>query len=244
MKLGPVWSQSCTYTLFTLFPVLVFSLVLLWKLRVSYDSDLAGLASNFNKVSGDLNKCVSLNMVLEGELKNKQGTVQKMSDERRRLENKKRGMAAAIKTVESRALNLTSKLLVKEVEAGILKEENRKLRETIDEMKEEMKVKEKEEKINQNIVKSSTLGDLSFGNTPVENKTRESKVDIIFHTKVKMTSEDNDYEDSSNSSVDPYEQHPSDTRHPSDKSQKGQKLKERVEENSDENQKKVAIVDK
>ena len=45
----------------------------------------------------------------------------KLFEEKRRFENRSSVLAAAIKTVEAKALNLTSKLLIREVETGILK---------------------------------------------------------------------------------------------------------------------------
>ena len=39
-----------TYTLFTLFPILLFALVTLWKLKLNYDEDIFQLEKKLSKV--------------------------------------------------------------------------------------------------------------------------------------------------------------------------------------------------
>ena len=39
-----------TYTLFTLFPILLFALVTLWKLKLNYDTDIVQLQTRLAKV--------------------------------------------------------------------------------------------------------------------------------------------------------------------------------------------------
>ena len=39
-----------TYTLFTLFPILLFALVTLWKLKLNYDTDIFQLQTRLAKV--------------------------------------------------------------------------------------------------------------------------------------------------------------------------------------------------
>lgn len=56
-------------------------------------------------------------------------------DERSSLRNKTNLLKDEIQNVEAKVLNLTSKLLLKEVEAGIEKEENKRLLKTIQDMK-------------------------------------------------------------------------------------------------------------
>ena len=48
-----------TYTLFTLFPILLFALVTLWKLKLNYDTDIYQLQTRLTKVTNRLN-CESL----------------------------------------------------------------------------------------------------------------------------------------------------------------------------------------
>ena len=50
-QFSPVWSQSMTYTLFTLFPILLFALVTLWKLKLNYDTDIFQLQDRLTKVT-------------------------------------------------------------------------------------------------------------------------------------------------------------------------------------------------
>ena len=40
-----------TYTLFTLFPILLFALVTLWKLKLNYDTDISQLQNRLAKVT-------------------------------------------------------------------------------------------------------------------------------------------------------------------------------------------------
>merc|ERR1711974_550723 len=99
MKFSPVWSQSMTYTLFTLFPILLFALVTLWKLKLNYDTDIFQLQDRLAKATLGLNKSSSLSLILDRKVKER------------------------MKTVEARALNPTSKLLIKEMDLGLLKKE-------------------------------------------------------------------------------------------------------------------------
>ena len=43
-----------TYTLFTLFPILLFALVTLWKLKLNYDTDIFQLQDRLAKVTNQV----------------------------------------------------------------------------------------------------------------------------------------------------------------------------------------------
>jgi len=176
------WSQTCTYGLFTLFPILVFSLVLLWKSNISYTQDTSSLADNLNLVTLDLNNCRLGEQKKQEKVETTKAALLKLFEEKKRLENRTYVLTKAIKNVEAKALNLTSKLLVREVETGMLKEENRKLKDVVKTLKWKLNAeKQKQEKLEKEKVPSKIAG-----NTSAEN----SKVDIILHTNVNLIKEE------------------------------------------------------
>ena len=132
MKIGAVWNQSCTYGIF---PILLFTLVTLWKMKAGHDNEMTQIRWQLDKAKEELNKATYLHSDAEEELRQKKDMMTKMMDERSKLVNKTDILQDEIKLVEVKVLNLTSKLLLKEVEAGIEKEENRRLLETIEDLK-------------------------------------------------------------------------------------------------------------
>jgi len=88
-----------------------------------------------DKAMKELDKSADLHHAAEKELDQERDMMKKVNDERGTLENKQSILKEEIKSVEDKVLNLTSKLLLKEVEAGIEKEENKRLMDTIEGMK-------------------------------------------------------------------------------------------------------------
>jgi len=129
------WNQSCTYGIFTLLPILLFVLVSLWQMKMSHDTEMKQIQWELDKATKELEKSVELSKAAEEELHQEKDTMKQISEERSRLQNKTNILKDEIKIVEDKVLNLTSKLLLKEVEAGIEKEENKRLLDTIENMK-------------------------------------------------------------------------------------------------------------
>ena len=62
-----------TYTLFTLFPILLFALVTLWKLKLNYDEDIFQLEKKLSKVGnqhhiplGNIDQCLLIIIIRQG----------------------------------------------------------------------------------------------------------------------------------------------------------------------------------
>jgi len=135
MKVKTAWNQSCTYGIFTLLPILLFALVSLWQMKMSHDNEMKQIQWELDKAMKELDKSADLHHAAEKELDQERDMMKKVNDERGNLENKQSILKEEIKSVEDKVLNLTSKLLLKEVEAGIEKEENKRLMDTIEGMK-------------------------------------------------------------------------------------------------------------
>merc|ERR1712108_45187 len=145
MKFSPVWSQSMTYTLFTLFPILLFALVTLWKLKLNYDTDIFQLQDRLTKATLGLNKSSSLSLILDRKVKEEEKENRQLKEENLLMTNKTDALKERMKTVEARALNLTSKLLIKEMDLGLLKKEKIRLEQQV-KQKTAPTLKEKKEK--------------------------------------------------------------------------------------------------
>merc|ERR1712212_708829 len=133
MKFSPVWSQSMTYTLFTLFPILLFALVTLWKLKLNYDTDISQLQNRLAKATIGLNKSSSLSLILDRKVKEEEKENMQLKEENLLMTNKTETLKERMKKVEARALNLTSKLLIKEMDLGLLKKEKIRLEQQVKE---------------------------------------------------------------------------------------------------------------
>merc|ERR1712212_61218 len=140
MKFSPVWSQSMTYTLFTLFPILLFALVTLWKLKLNYDTDISQLQNRLAKATVGLNKSSSLSLILDRKMKEEEKENMQLKEENLLMTNKTETLKERMKKVEARALNLTSKLLIKEMDLGLLKKEKIRLEQQV----KEQQVKEQQ----------------------------------------------------------------------------------------------------
>jgi hypothetical protein len=88
LQFSPVWSQSLTYTLFTLLPILLFALVTLWKLKLNYDTDILQLQRSLARVAGGLNKSVGLNLVYQRRLREGEILALRLGTENTMLLNK------------------------------------------------------------------------------------------------------------------------------------------------------------
>merc|ERR1711974_318763 len=166
MKFSPVWSQSMTYTLFTLFPILLFALVTLWKLKLNYDTDIFQLQDRLAKATLGLNKSSSLSLILDRKVKEEEKENRQLKEENLLMTNKTDALKERMKTVEARALNLTSKLLIKEMDLGLLKKEKIRLEQQV-KQKTAPTLKEKKE---------PTL--LRPVNNSVEEKSSSEKTDV------------------------------------------------------------------
>merc|ERR1712108_48069 len=181
MKFSPVWSQSMTYTLFTLFPILLFALVTLWKLKLNYDTDIFQLQDRLTKATLGLNKSSSLSLILDRKVKEEEKENRQLKEENLLMTNKTDALKERMKTVEARALNLTSKLLIKEMDLGLLKKEKIRLEQQV-KQKTAPTLKEKKEKtINLGTLtktdrKEPTL--LRPVNNSVEEKSSSEKTDV------------------------------------------------------------------
>merc|ERR1712108_83647 len=181
MKFSPVWSQSMTYTLFTLFPILLFALVTLWKLELNYDTDIFQLQDRLAKATLGLNKSSSLSLILDRKVKEEEKENRQLKEENLLMTNKTDALKERMKTVEARALNLTSKLLIKEMDLGLLKKEKIRLEQQV-KQKTAPTLKEKKEKtINLGTLtktdrKEPTL--LRPVNNSVEEKSSSEKTDV------------------------------------------------------------------
>merc|ERR1712108_29608 len=181
MKFSPVWSQSMTYTLFTLFPILLFALVTLWKLKLNYDTDIFQLQDRLAKATLGLNKSSSLSLILDRKVKEEEKENRQLKEENLLMTNKTDALKERMGTVEARALNLTSKLLIKEMDLGLLKKEKIRLEQQV-KQKTAPTLKEKKEKtINLGTLtktdrKEPTL--LRPVNNSVEEKSSSEKTDV------------------------------------------------------------------
>jgi len=122
-----------TYTLFTLFPILLFALVTLWKLKLNYDTDIYQLQTRLTKATTELNKSSSLSLALDRKVKEEEKENKQLKEDNSLMNNKTETLKERMKVVEARALNLTSKLLIKEMDLGLLKKEKIRLEQQVKE---------------------------------------------------------------------------------------------------------------
>ena len=147
-------------------------------MKANHDTQMVQVEFQLEKARNQLNESVRLHDDAENKLEEEKQIMANMTKERARLENRTNNLNEKIKLVEEKVLNLTSKLLSKEVEAGIEKEENKRLLETIENLKkkaaDDQTVKDliNIEKASENHTKSNE------SESKDSEKVEKSKVDI------------------------------------------------------------------
>jgi len=190
IKVKTAWNQSCTWGIFTLLPVLLFALVSLWQMKVSHDNQIKQIKWELDRTVRELEKSVDLHKAAAKELAEERDMTKKINNERNSLKNKTNRLKDKIKIVETKALNLTSKLLLKEVEAGIEKTENIRLMDTINSMKKTVQTKndllEQKNENSKLIDDKSKMGELQNESVPISLLKETLEPDL---KKIKETSE-------------------------------------------------------
>jgi len=124
-----LWHQSCTTALFTLFPVVMFGLVGFLKMKNDYKIAIETLQRNNTEMSRTLQKVLEDNKAFAEKAKENSKEATRLTKQNRILVDKAHRLKSSIKSVADKALNMSSTLLLKEVEAGIAKKENIELME-------------------------------------------------------------------------------------------------------------------
>jgi len=131
MKCGLAWNQNLTYLTFTLLPVLMFTLVVMWNMKESYDCQILNIKWNLTRVFDDLKKSNEEQKINEFEINVMEDTIADFKTERRSLKQIAEKLKAGFKSIQNHAVDLTDQLSFQKIKLEKEQKRNAKLKRKI-----------------------------------------------------------------------------------------------------------------